>query len=264
MAIKSKPFLLRGIVKIQCFLKCFIARWPFGKEGGVGKDEGLAWGQDGPDAIVASPVPWANLLSISSIFFCIDSALCAILKFNAEPRKHHSRDQGAVVTAVNSLWCHFSLNANRLFPQQTSTEDKARCFPIFHVSFCVNGSIVGFPLFSLLSFSFDNEARWGTVPEKASRSRMSRGNVACLGRKREEPLGCFCWSRLGRSGCQMKRPSHSSPRGPYRELGQSSPLASPGSFPASVEGCRPSGPDSLKRLNHKNTTEMDEEQNRWC
>lgn len=44
MAIKSKPFLLRGIVKIQCFLKCFIARWPFGKEGGSGKMK--AWHGD--------------------------------------------------------------------------------------------------------------------------------------------------------------------------------------------------------------------------
>lgn len=70
-----------------------------------------------------------------------------ILKLYSDLRKYDSWDQGATVMAANALWRHFSLNMNRLFPQQTSSKHKARCFAIFYFSFSVRRSIVGVAFF---------------------------------------------------------------------------------------------------------------------
>lgn len=148
------------------FLKHFIARWPFGKNGVFRKYGGLARWPDGPAAVVSSLILGTIFISVSSISWCVENVLCqtwSCILIWESPTPGIKRLKGM---ATKAWWRHFSLNLNRLFPQQTCSKPKARCSRIFHVTSRVSGRTRGLS-FSFWS-SFNNHLRLRTAAERVS------------------------------------------------------------------------------------------------
>jgi len=243
MAIKSKPFCCSALLKYNVF-KAFYKmlalwqEWSVLKRWRFGTTTRCPW-YDGH-----RPSSVGNLY-LSKLDFLLHSTLASkILKLHSDLRKSNSWDQVARVITTNAFLCHFSLNMNRLFPQQTQSKHETRCSPIFHVSSSLSGRITGLFLpLSLLLLAIT----WGWwLPRKGwpgilkAWRLMNMSNKVGLHGARErhfcavDNAGSFEWLQNKNTFWLISGES-------YHELCLSSLFSPDNSFWFSEDGSRPRG-----------------------